>query len=66
MGGIVIVAMDLCHHGNHSVAMETKKVPRDSQNSTNWQCCNPTNKALGEGQGASILYRLKNLALMPS
>ena len=36
-----------------SVTMVTTLLPWQ-QNSTNWQCCNPTNKALGEGQGASI------------
>ncbi len=47
LGGTRIVVMDFCYHGN-------QKVPWDSQNSTNWQCCNPTNKALG--QGASSRY----------
>ena len=38
----------LCCHGN-------QKVPFVLKNSTNWQCSNPTNKALREGQGASII-----------
>ena len=37
----------VCCHGD-------QKVPFDSKNSTSWQCCNSTNKVLGEGQGASI------------
>ncbi len=57
LGGTRIVVIDFCYNGNHSVALATKKVNWDSQNSTNWQCCNPTNKALGEGHGASKWYK---------
>ena len=33
--------MNVCYHGNYSVAMATKNMPFASKNSTNWQVATP-------------------------
>ncbi len=60
MGAQRTVTMNLCYHGNDSVAMVTKKCLL-TQRTLLIGSCNSTNKALGEGQGASNLFDMEPL-----